>query len=65
MFGTKERVRRREICWKTGLARLEPVQLPMPALGHAFRQSLTSNIQFIANLLAFYLINPIFMQNPR
>lgn len=33
MFGTKERVRRREICWKTGLARLEPVQLPMPALG--------------------------------
>ena len=40
MFGTKERVRRREICWKTGLARLEPVQLPMPALGfNAERQS--------------------------
>ena len=33
MFGTKERVRRREICWKTGLARLEPVRLQMPALG--------------------------------
>ena len=40
MFGTKESVRRREICWKTGLARLEPVQLPMPALAlNAERQS--------------------------
>lgn len=40
MFGTKERVRRRKICWKPGLARLEPVQLPMPALGlNAERQS--------------------------
>ena len=29
----KRGVGRREICWKTGLARLEPVQLPMPTLG--------------------------------
>jgi len=40
MFGTKESVRRREICWKTGLARLESVQLQMPTLGfNAERQS--------------------------
>ena len=40
MFGTKERVKRRVICWKTGLARLESVQLQMPTLGfNAERQS--------------------------
>ena len=40
MFGTKESVRRREICWKTGLARLDSVQLQMPTLGfNAERQS--------------------------
>ena len=54
MFGTKERVRRREICWKTGLARLEPVQLPMPALGlNAERRSrvLATNTRNVIILL--------------
>ncbi len=65
MFGTKERVRRREICWKTGLARLEPVQLPMPALGlNAERQSrvLATNTEnliiLLFNILRRVRVNP-------
>lgn len=65
MFGTKERVRRREICWKTGLARLEPVQLQMPTLGfNAERQSRvlatkTRNlIILLFNILRRVRVNP-------
>ena len=70
MFGTKERVRRREICWKPGLARLEPVQLPMPALGfNAERQSRvlatkTENlIILLFNILPRVRVNPNSHQN--
>ena len=65
MFGTKERVRRREICWKTGLARLEPVQLQMPTLGfNAERQSrvLATNTEnliiLLFNILRQVRVNP-------
>lgn len=65
MFGTKERVKRREICWKTGLARLEPVQLQMPTLGvNAERRSRvlatsTENlIILLFNILRRVRVNP-------
>ena len=65
MFGTKESVRRRKICWKTGLARLEPVQLPMPVLGlNAERQSqvLATNTEnliiLLFNILRRVRVNP-------
>ena len=65
MFGTKESVRRWKICWKTGLARLEPVQLPMPVLGlNAERQSRvlatsTENlIILLFNILRRVRVNP-------
>ena len=65
MFGTKESVKRREICWKTGLARLEPVQLQMPTLGvNAERRSRvhvthTKNlIILLFNILRRVQVNP-------
>ena len=70
MFGTKERVRRREIRWKTGLARLEPVQLQMPTLGvNAERRSrvLATNtrnlIILLFNILRRVRVNPNSHQN--
>ena len=65
MFGTKERVRRREICWKTGLARLEPVQLQIPTLGFNAERRLrvlainTENlIILLFNILRRVRVNP-------
>ena len=65
MFGTKERVKRREICWKTGLARLEPVQFQMATLGlNAERRSRvlatsTENlIILLFNILRRVRVNP-------
>ena len=70
MFGTKERVRRREICWKTSLARLEPVQLQMPTLGfNAERQSRVlatkaeNLIILLFNILRRVRVNPNSHQN--
>ncbi len=70
MFGTKERVRRREICWKTGLARLEPIQLQIPTLGfNAERQSrvLATNTEnliiLLFNILRRVRVNPNSYQN--
>ena len=70
MFGTKDRVRRREICWKTGLARLEPVQLPMPVSGlNAERQSQVlatkaeNLIILLFNILRRVWVNPNSHQN--
>lgn len=70
MFGTKESVRRREICWKTGLARLEPVQLPMPVIGlNAERQSQVlatkaeNLIILLFNILRRVRVNPNSHQN--
>lgn len=70
MFGTKERVRRREIRWKTGLARLEPVQLQMSTLGvNAERRSRvlaanTKNLIFLLfNILRRVRVNPNSHQN--
>lgn len=61
----KRGVGRREICWKTGLARLEPVQLQMPTLGfNAERQSRvlatkTENlIILLFNILGRVRVNP-------
>ena len=65
MFGTKESVRRREICWKTGLARLEPVQLQIPTLGFNAERRLrvlainTENlIILLFNILRRVRVNP-------
>ena len=65
MFGTKESVRRRKICWKTGLARLEPVQLPMPVLGlkaEKLSQVLATNTEnliiLLFNILRRVRVNP-------
>jgi len=70
MFGTKERVRRREICWKTGLAMLEPVQLQIPTLGlNAERRSRVlatkaKNLIFLLfNMLHRVRVNPNSHQN--
>ena len=70
MFGTKERVRRRKICWKTGLARLNPVQLQISTLGfNAERQSRvlatsTENlIILLFNILRRVRVNPNSHQN--
>ena len=70
MFGTKERVRRQEICWKTGLARLEPVQLQIPTLGlNAERQSRVlvtkaeNLIILLFNILRRVRVNPNSHQN--
>lgn len=70
MFGTKERVRRREICWKTGLARLESIQLQIPTLGfNAERQSrvLATNTEnliiLLFNILRRVRVNPNSYQN--
>lgn len=56
---------RREICWKTGLARLELVQLPMPVIGlNAERQSqvLATNTEnliiLLFNILRRVRVNP-------
>ena len=61
---------RREIRCKTGLARLEPVQLPMPALGlNAERQSrvLATNTEnliiLLFNILRRVRVNPNSHQN--
>ena len=61
----KRGVGRREICWKTGLARLEPVRLQMLALGfNAERRSRvlatsTENlIILLFNILRRVRVNP-------
>ena len=61
----KRGVGRREICWKTGLARLEPVQLQIPTLGfNAERQSrvLATNTEnliiLLFNILRRVRVNP-------
>ncbi len=70
MFGTKERVRRRKICWKTGLARLNPVQLQISTLGfNAERQlrvlatSTENLIILLFNILRRVRVNPNSHQN--
>lgn len=70
MFGTKERVRRREICWKTCLARLEPGQLQIPTLGFNAERQLrvlatnTENlIILLFNILGRVRVNPNSHQN--
>ena len=66
----KRGVGRREICWKTGLARLEPVQLPMPTLGfNAERRSRVlatkaeNLIILLFNILRRVRVNPNSHQN--
>lgn len=61
----KRGVGRREICWKPGLARLEPVQHPIPTLGfNAERQSriLATNTEnliiLLFNILGRVRVNP-------
>ena len=61
----KRGVGRREICWKTGLARLEPVQLQMHTLGfNAERRSrvLATNTEnliiLLFNILRRVRVNP-------
>lgn len=61
---------RREIRWKPGLARLEPVQLPMPVLGlNAERRSLVlatnadNLIILLFNILRRVRVNPNSHQN--
>ena len=66
----KRGVGRREICWKTGLARLEPVQLQIPTLGFNAERRLrvlatnTENlIILLFNILRRVRVNPNSHQN--